>query len=50
MSYPQIHIVEECMREGMQIESVEIPSRTRWRCSTRFRATGLRTIVVGSPS
>lgn len=24
MSYPSVHIVEECMREGMQIESAAI--------------------------
>ena len=48
MSYPQIHIVEECMREGMQIESVEITIEDKVALLDALSATGLRSIVVGS--
>ena len=48
MSYPQVHIVEECMREGMQIESVEITLEDKVRLLDALSQTGLRSIVVGS--
>ena len=48
MSYPQVHIVEECMREGMQIESVDISIADRVRLLDALSDTGLETIVVGS--
>jgi len=48
MSYPRIHIVEECMREGMQIESVEITTDDKVRLLDALSATGLESIVVGS--
>lgn len=48
MSYPTVHIVEECMREGMQIESVDITVDDKVRLLDALSATGLRSIVVGS--
>lgn len=48
MSYPKVHIVEECMREGMQIESVEISVEDKVRLLDALSETGLQSIVVGS--
>jgi hydroxymethylglutaryl-CoA lyase len=48
VSYPRIHIVEECMREGMQIESVEISVEDKVALLDALSRTGLRTIVVGA--
>lgn len=48
MSYPAVHIVEECMREGMQIESVEITLDDKVRLLDALSETGLKSIVVGS--
>jgi hydroxymethylglutaryl-CoA lyase len=48
VSYPRVHIVEECMREGMQIESVEITIDDKVRLLDALSRTGLREIVVGS--
>ena len=48
MSYPQVHIVEECMREGMQIESVDITVDDKVRLLDALSQTGLPAIVVGS--
>jgi hydroxymethylglutaryl-CoA lyase len=48
MSYPKVHIVEECMREGMQIESVEITVEQKVQLLDALSQTGLDSIVVGS--
>lgn len=48
MSYPTVHLVEECMREGMQIESVEISLEDKVRLLDALSETGLESIVVGS--
>lgn len=48
MSYPQVHIVEECMREGMQIESVEISIEDKVRLLEALSEAALPAIVVGS--
>ncbi len=48
MTYPSVHIVEECMREGMQIESTEIATADKVRLLDALSQTGLKTIVVGS--
>lgn len=45
---PTVHIVEEGMREGMQIESAAIPVADKVRLLDALSATGLRTIVAGS--
>lgn len=46
--FPALHIVEEGMREGMQIESAAIPAAAKVRLLDALSATGLREIVVGS--
>ncbi len=48
MSYPRVHINEECMREGMQIESVDISIEDKVRLLDALSETGLTSIVVGS--
>jgi hydroxymethylglutaryl-CoA lyase len=48
MAYPRVHITEECMREGMQIESVEISVDDKVRLLDAISATGVKTIMVGS--
>src|SRR6478735_1369024 len=48
VTYPSVHIVEECMREGMQIESTEIATADKIRLLDALSQTGLQTIVVGS--
>jgi hydroxymethylglutaryl-CoA lyase len=48
MGYPTVHITEECMREGMQIESTGISIADKVRLLDALSATGLQTIVVGS--
>ncbi len=45
---PRVEIVEEGMREGMQIESAEIPVARKLELLDALSRTGLRTIVVGS--
>lgn len=45
---PRVEIIEEGMREGMQIESSEIPVETKIRLLDALSRTGLRTIQVGS--
>ncbi len=42
MGYPAVYLFEECMREGMQIESASISVETRCACSTRCRAPACR--------
>lgn len=45
---PDVRIVEEGMREGMQIESASIPVRAKVELLDALSSTGLRHIVVGS--
>jgi hydroxymethylglutaryl-CoA lyase len=45
---PQVEIVEEGMREGMQIESADIPVSDKIKLLDELSKTGLRRIVVGS--
>lgn len=47
-AYPTVKIVEEGMREGLQIESADIPVANKIRLLDALSATGLQTIVVGS--
>ena len=47
-SYPTVEIIEEGMREGMQIESASITVESKIRLLDALSATGLSTIVVGS--
>jgi len=46
--YPSVHIIEEGMREGMQIESATIALEGKLRLLEALSRTGLKTIVVGS--
>ncbi len=46
--YPTVRIIEEGMREGMQIESAEITTDNKVRLLDALSQTGLETIVVGS--
>ncbi len=46
--YPTVRIIEEGMREGMQIESAEITVDDKVRLLDALSQTGLKTIVVGS--
>lgn len=48
MGFPRVEIVEECMREGMQIESADITVADKIRLLDALSDTGLSTIVVGS--
>ncbi|OLO25832.1 hypothetical protein PZ61_0235990 [Streptomyces sp. MNU77] len=48
MSLPRVHLNEEVMREGMQIESVEIAPADKVRLLDALSATGLAAINVGS--
>ena len=45
---PRVEIVEEGMREGMQIESADITVERKLELLDALSHTGLRTIVVGS--
>ena len=47
-SWPRVAIVDETMREGMQIESADIPIDDKVRLLDALSLTGLQTIVVGS--
>jgi hydroxymethylglutaryl-CoA lyase len=47
-SFPTVRIVEEGMREGMQIESAAISVDDKIRLLNALSTTGLETIVVGS--
>jgi hydroxymethylglutaryl-CoA lyase len=46
--YPQVVLTEEGMREGMQIESADIPVADKIRLLDALSETGLTEIVVGS--
>ena len=47
-SYPKVEIIEEGMREGMQIESSSISIESKLELLDALSRTGLETIVVGS--
>jgi len=47
-SLPRVTIVEEVMREGMQIESASIPVDRKLELLNALSGTGLRHIMVGS--
>lgn len=47
-NHPKVTIVEEGMREGMQIESAAILAEDKIRLLDALSATGLKNIVVGS--
>jgi hydroxymethylglutaryl-CoA lyase len=46
--WPRVEVIEESMREGMQIESVDITVDQKLELLDALSATGLSTIVVGS--
>lgn len=46
--YPSVQLIEEGMREGFQIESVDIPLEAKLALLDALSATGLKRIVVGS--
>ena len=48
MGYPSVHLNEEVMREGMQIESVDIPVKTKTALLQSLAECGLEAIDVGS--
>jgi hydroxymethylglutaryl-CoA lyase len=48
MSWPEIELTEEGMREGMQIEGVEISAADKIRLIDALSETGLKRIEVGS--
>ena len=48
MSYPQVVITEESLRDGLQIESLDISIEQKLRLLDALSASGLKRIVVGS--
>jgi hydroxymethylglutaryl-CoA lyase len=48
MGYPSVYLYEECMREGMQIESSAIPVGDKVRLLDALSLTGVPAINVGS--
>jgi hydroxymethylglutaryl-CoA lyase len=48
MAFPRVCLNEELLREGMQIESVDIPVESKIKLLDALSATGLTQIVVGS--
>lgn len=48
MGYPSIYLYEECMREGMQIESAKIAVEDKIGLLDALSVTGLQAINVGS--
>jgi len=48
MMAPRVHITEECLREGMQIESAQITVEQKLELLDALSRTGLRHIVVGA--
>lgn len=48
MGYPTVYLFEECMREGMQIESAAIPVDDKVRLLDALSRTGVPAINVGS--
>lgn len=47
-NYPTVVVIEEGMREGLQIEDADVPLDDRVRLLEALSRTGLRRIVVGS--
>lgn len=47
MSYPTVHLRDETMREGMQIESAEIPASVKVDLTNKLAQTGLTNLVIG---
>lgn len=47
-NYPTVEILEESMREGMQIESVDITVDQKLELLEALSVTGLKTIMVGA--
>jgi hydroxymethylglutaryl-CoA lyase len=47
MSYPRVHIRDETMREGMQIESADIPAAAKAALIDQLSQTGLNDLVIG---
>jgi hydroxymethylglutaryl-CoA lyase len=48
MGYPKVHIRDETMRDGMQIESADIPVESKIALIEAMARTGLAEIVIGS--
>jgi hydroxymethylglutaryl-CoA lyase len=48
MAFPRVRLNEELLREGMQIESVDIPVESKIKILDALSATGLTHIEVGS--
>jgi hydroxymethylglutaryl-CoA lyase len=48
VAYPAVHLNEDSMREGMQIESAEISVKDKIRLIDALSSTGLEQIEVGS--
>src|ERR1700747_2874065 len=48
MTFPRVFLNEELLREGMQIESVDIPIESKIKLLDALSATGLAQIEVGS--
>lgn len=48
MTFPRVFLNEELLREGMQIESVDIPVESKIKLLDALSATGLAQIEVGS--
>jgi hydroxymethylglutaryl-CoA lyase len=48
MTFPRVFLNEELLREGMQIESVDIPIESKIKLLDALSATGLGQIEVGS--
>lgn len=46
--YPTVEVIDETMREGMQIERASIATKDKVRLLDGLSGTGLKTIVVGS--
>ena len=47
-AHPKVELIEEGLREGMQIESAEISVDDKLRLLDKLATSGLSTIVVGS--
>lgn len=48
MAFPKVYLNDELMREGMQIESVDIPLASKVKLLNALSASGLTQIEVGS--
>lgn len=48
MTFPRVHLRDETMRDGMQIESADIPVEAKIELIRHMARTGLKEIVVGS--